>query len=138
MITTYLQFLKREVRSRFVIAHVGVPRLGKLKELRFLSLLDVVQLLFLRCLDVVLLSLRLLAKQFIELRTRFASLAVVSLLFTLAAIFFEQAEEVEDFAVSSDADDSTSVDSFLVWVAEVLRLVVLGHTVFCHLVFDLL
>lgn len=57
---TYFKLLEGQVSSGFVVAHVVVPSLRKLEELRFLRSLYVRELLLLRGSDVVLLPLRFL------------------------------------------------------------------------------
>ena len=104
---TYLKFFEREVGSGLVIGHVVVPGLAKLEELRLLSRLNVLQFLFLGCADIVPLSLCLLLQKLVELCSRTSGLCIVALLFALTAIFFEEAEEVEDFAVGGDVDHAS-------------------------------
>ena len=65
---------------------------------------DVLQLLLLRGSDVVPLALGLLFEEFVEFGAGLSRLCIVALLFALATVLFQQAQEVEHFAVRCDVD----------------------------------
>lgn len=95
----YFQLLETQIGSGLVVRHVVVPSLGELKELGFLSGLDILKFLVLGGADVVLLPLSFLSQELFELGAALPSLGVVALLFALATVLLEQSQKVKHLRV---------------------------------------
>jgi len=102
----FLKLLQRQVGSCFVIAHVVIPCLREFQELSFLGSLNVLQLLLLGSANVVLLSLGFLSQELFELGARLPCLSVITLLFALASVLLQEAEEVKHFRISLNVGDA--------------------------------
>ena len=125
----FLQLLQRQIRSRLVVTHVVIPRLGELQELGLLSSLDVLQLLLLGRPNIVLLSNGFFLEQLVELAPGLLCLLIVTLDLALLAVLLEKTKEVEDFVVSRNIDDAVVVGLHLEILAILVSLVILSQVI---------
>lgn len=119
----FLQFFQREIGSSLVITHVMIPSLRELYKLGFLSCLNVGKLVFLSSTNVISLSGNFFFEKFIKLRRGFSSLGIVTFFLTFASVLFKKSQEVKNFRVRRNADNSFLPTSTL----EHVSLVIVHH-----------
>jgi len=82
----FLQFFKREVGGGFIVAHIIIPSLRKLQELRLLRRFNILQFLFLGSPNVIFLSNGFFSEELFEFTTCLFSFLVITLNFTFSSV----------------------------------------------------